>query len=118
MQLVTPAQALFRHSQDSGTSCGRACAQMVISSLTQGLPAATPIAVTQNALQGREGDPLDNTSTPSWFTHPDELLALLRTAAEFSTADHPTEWRVASRPSLKNLLADGGAGMARRMPAA
>ena len=85
MALYLTTRTVYEHSQDLGSFCGRACAQMVISSLIQGpapgsLPTpaeeAAEIPVTQEQLRLREDYDFDDTKNDSWFTHPDELLKL------------------------------------------
>jgi hypothetical protein len=123
MPMIAPTRAVHRHAQDTDTSCGRACAQMVIASLAQGPPAggsptaahkAAAVVVSQKALQDRETDPVDNVVTPSWYTHPDELEALLHGASELSAADQ--DWRVVSHSELTDLLADIVLALERGMP--
>jgi hypothetical protein len=113
MALYLTTRAVYEHSQDSGSFCGRACAQMVISSLIQG-PAAgslpTPaeeaaeIPVTQDELRLREDYSCDDTKQDSWFTHPDELLKLLKTAEEFG-GGFP-DWRLAVCPDQPTLFTE------------
>jgi hypothetical protein len=111
---VTVARALYHHCQDTGTDCGRASAQMVISSLVQSPPpgsaigppgATTPVPVTQATLQCREKYPVDDTTKPSWYTYPDELRDLLKGAPEI-TAPADKKWRIANHGTLDELLAD------------
>lgn len=104
---------VHRHVQDTPTNCGRACAQMIISSLTQGplpgsLPSpadkSSPIAVEQSVLQRREApNDVDNTATPSWYTHPDELHHLLQNAPELAPG---SSWHVSAHATLDPLIAD------------
>jgi hypothetical protein len=99
---------VYRHRQDTGVACGRACAQMIISSLGQaGSVATTLIAVEQETLRTREANRIDIEHW--WFTEPDELCALLSSAAELSATDR--DWRVAAHPSSDKLLADLILGM-------
>ena len=109
-----PTRAVFRHQQDTGTNCGRACVQSVISSITQSPPAGgtppastTPVPVDQPTLQSRELDVKDGTGDV-WYTHPDELLALLKTANELAGLPFhkPTAWRIGSHAALELLMAD------------
>lgn len=110
---VKPTRAVFRHKQDTETNCGRAVVQSVISSLVQSpasgpLPPPTdPIAIDQVVLKGREIDPVDGKGDV-WFTHPTELLALLKHAAELKGLPHhnPSAWRIGSHASLELLMAD------------
>ena len=103
MIIATTTKPVYRHQQDTGMACGRACAQMIISSLGQaGSPAATIISVEQETLRTRESNKIDIEYW--WFTEPDEFRDLLATAAELSAADH--DWRVASHATADKLLAD------------
>lgn len=115
---------VHRHaSDDVAHDCGRACAQMIISSLTQGVvsgvvattkEAAAPVPVTQAALQTREATPVDTDGR--WFTDPDEMLALLKQAPELQAVSR-TDWRLAVCPDLATLMVHVGLSLQRGMPA-
>jgi hypothetical protein len=86
-----PHRTVYEHLQDTQHDCGRACVQMVISSLVLGPPAGESptqeqedavIPFEQDDLRQREQFPKDNTRVPSWRTHPDELKKLMTTAPE------------------------------------
>src|SRR5436190_16729848 len=107
MRTITLGRALYHHCQDTPTNCGRACSQMIISSLVQspftgsGITApasATPIIVTQDTLKNREPDSADvvRSGERHWYTHPDELLILMRDAPEY-TVPGDWSWRIANR---------------------
>lgn len=101
--IATTTKPVYRHRQDTGVSCGRACAQMIISSLSQhGSAPTSTIAVDQETLRTRETNKIDIVDW--WFTEPDELRDLLAGAPELSLADR--NWRVASHSSSNKLLAD------------
>ena len=113
MALYLTNRTVYEHSQDKGSYCGRACAQMVISSLIQGPPTgslptpadeAAEIPVTQCELREREDYPNDNTKQDSWFTHPDELLKLMKTAKEFAGSFQ--DWRLAVCPDQPTLFTE------------
>lgn len=114
---------IFHHCQDTGSNCGRTCAQMVISSLAQSPgqgdsfppPAAGTAIVTQGALQSRETESSDTVTVPQWFTHPDELVALLANEPQF-TQPFQRNWRVANHASRPDLLADVALALQRGMP--
>src|SRR5262245_26214645 len=102
---------VYEHSQDQSTFCGRACAQMVISSLIQGPPTGKsptpademqPIPVTQAELRDREPYAKDVEGT--WFTHPDELLGVMTTAPEL--AGGLSDWRLAVLDDKDALFAE------------
>lgn len=114
MPVHSAARAVFRHRQDTFTNCGRACAQSVISSLVQspavgGAPPAstTPVPVDQMTLQSREIDAKDGHGDV-WYTHPDELVALLKVAPELKGLAHHAraKWRIGKHDSLPLLMAD------------
>jgi hypothetical protein len=123
---IAVTSAISHHCQDTPENCGRACAQMVISSLVQspgpGNPVAvpantTPVPVTQATLQYRELDKFDNTLAPSWYTHPDELVDLMNNAPELQMPFlGPPRWRVANHATEKELLADISLALQRGMP--
>lgn len=101
--ITTTTHPVYRHRQDTGVACGRACAQMIISSLSQaGSAANTLIAVGQETLRTREINPIDIELW--WFTEPAELRGLLANAPELAAADK--DWRVAAHPTADKLLAD------------
>lgn len=101
--VASTTHPVFRHRQDTGVSCGRACGQMIISSLSQAGSAANAlIAVEQETLRTRETNKIDIEHW--WFTEPDELCALLQSAPELTPADQ--NWRVAAHSSANKLLAD------------
>lgn len=101
--IATTTHPVYRHRQDTGASCGRACAQMIISSLSQaGSAANTPIAVAQETLRTRETNPIDIELW--WFTEPAELCGLLANAPELAATDR--DWRVAAHSTADKLLAD------------
>ena len=111
MSKYVPHRVVYEHAQDSPHDCGRACAQMVISSLILGPPtgnppsqadAKVPIPFTQDQLRLREPDPVDVISAPSWKTHPDELHALLATAPELPAALQ--DWRLAVYNTVDQLF--------------
>jgi hypothetical protein len=86
---------------------------MVISSLIQGPPTgslptpadeAAEIPVTQDELRQREDYSVDDTKQDSWFTHPDELLKLMKTAEEFAGAF--SDWRLAVCPDHPTLFTE------------
>lgn len=119
-----PTLQVFRHaSDDAAHDCGRACAQSIISSLTQGVPAgnittssdeAQLVPVTQGELRALESDPTDTPST--WFTHPDELVALLNQSPHLVALGY-TDWRVVAVDSRPELLEHIGASLDRGFPA-
>lgn len=106
--IASTTQPVFRHRQDQGVSCGRACAQMIISSLGQaGTAGTTSINVEQETLRTRETNKIDIENW--WFTEPDELRALLAGAPELTSANQ--DWRVAVHTTADKLLADLILGM-------
>src|SRR5262245_5698709 len=124
MASLTIERALYHHCQDTGTNCGRTCAQMIISSFVQSpFPwsggtapgAGTPVPVTQGTLQQREPQPSDTVNSPQWYTHPDEMLILMRDAPEY-TVPFDWDWRLANRATPDELLAEVMASLARGMP--
>ena len=126
MPLYKPIRSVFRHQQDTDTNCGRACVQSVISSLTQSPaapapqpPPTDPVPISQAELQRREKDPIDPPGTAVWYTHPDELLALLKKAKELAKLPHHsrTAWRIGSHDSLDLLMADVVTSLAKGVPA-
>jgi hypothetical protein len=101
--IASTTNPVHRHQQDTGWSCGRACAQMIISSLKQaGSAANAVIAVEQEMLRTRETNKIDIAFW--WYTEPDELHGLLSGAPELVVADR--DWRVASHSTADKLLAD------------
>jgi hypothetical protein len=101
MALYVTNRPVYEHSQDDAPFCGRASAQMVISSLVLGPPTGTQptpadekdvIPVTQDELRKREQYPNDDVYNESWFTHPDELLKVMKGAPELTGQ---TDWRLA-----------------------
>jgi hypothetical protein len=125
LQVFNTDREIYRHSQDTGMNCGRACAQMVISSLLNSPsggsgtapPANTTPIIDQNTLRTREPFPVDVVSTTSWYTHPDELLKLLKKAPEFAANSTFKNWRVAAHGTLDELLADLVVSAPKGMPA-
>ncbi|MEW6321724.1 MAG: hypothetical protein AB1635_11660 [Acidobacteriota bacterium] len=124
---VAPLRAVYRHSQDTFTSCGRACVQMIVSSLTQGpspgtapTPAeqALPVPTTQAQVQAMEAFPLDDLTQPSWYTHPDELRDVLRShpALRPPNPDY-SNWRIGSHASFADMIADVYETLKAGMPA-
>ena len=91
------------HCQDHYNDCGRACAQMVITSfiLGRGANPSTPL-VTQKELEDLEQNPPNN----GWFTDPSELLRMLRTATELKPESWQTEWHLGVYDTVEELLAD------------
>jgi hypothetical protein len=111
------ARPIFRHHQDTPFSCGRACAQMVISSLTQGPvsgSSTTPglsVPVLQSDLQSIEQETADQPSPPAasphWYTHPDELAHVLQnTSTLLGVPGFTPDWRVSHHPTADLLMAD------------
>jgi hypothetical protein len=101
--IATTTKPVYRHQQDTGRDCGRACAQMIISSLSQaGSSASTIIAVEQEELRQLETNRIDIEHW--WFTEPDEFCGLLKTATDLNATDR--DWRVASHSTVDKLLAD------------
>lgn len=119
-----PTLQVFRHaSDDRAHDCGRACAQSIISSLTQGVPVgqtptaaekARPVPVTQGQLHALESTTTDTSGT--WFTHPDELADLLKHSPDLAAVGH-TQWRVAAEATRVELLEQVGACLAAGFPA-
>jgi hypothetical protein len=119
-----PNLAVFRHASDNPAfDCGRACAQSIISSLTQGVsvgkaptPAekAQPVPETQDALRMRESSPLDVPHT--WFTHPDELVHILNSDPRL-IAQGQAHWKVAAVTDAGELFERVGRTLKRGMPA-
>lgn len=121
-----PNLAVFRHASDNQAfDCGRACAQSIISSLTQGVPVgkaptapekAQPVPETQDALRLRESSPVDVPNT--WFTHPDELVHILNSDPRLIALGH-THWKVAAVDEAKapELFERIGRTLQRGMPA-
>ena len=116
------ARPVYEHSQDKPTFCGRACAQMVISSLIQGPPTGQPptaadekqpIPFTQDELRKREQFDLDVEG--SWFRHPDELLNVMRNAPEL--AGGLADWRLAVFDNKHALFAELLQALKGEMPA-
>ena len=114
---------VYEHSQDDASFCGRACAQMVISSLIQGPPTGTSptpadeialIPVTQDELRKREQFIVDDTKNESWFTHPDELLHIMKNAPELSGF---SDWRLAVRGDVPSIYVDLIVALQAGMPA-
>jgi hypothetical protein len=109
--------AVMRHQQDSGLNCGRACAQMVIAHVVQAAAArGSAVAVSQDILQTREPFPVDDVNKPSWYTHPDELKALLANAPELQGS--ATTWNVEARATFKSLSAIMLEALVNGMPSA
>ena len=110
-----PLHTVYEHAQDdNGNNCGRACVQMIISSLTLGPAAGDPIPFTQDDLRQREVDSKDVDG--SWKTHPDELLALLAGAKELAGTPF-TNWALSVHGSLNELYAALILALSNRMPA-
>jgi hypothetical protein len=112
MALYVPNRPVYEHSQDAATFCARASAQMVISSLVLGPPTGNPptpadekdeIPVTQDELRRREQYPNDDVYNESWFTHPDELLKLMKEAPELAGQ---TDWRLAVEGDIDGIYAE------------
>jgi hypothetical protein len=119
-----PTLQVFRHaSDDQAHNCGRACAQSIISSLTQGVAGtsttdaqrAQPVPVTQEDLQALESPPIAD-SANRWFTHPNELRKILRESPHLVALGH-TDWWVAYEEEEKDLLEHVGASLAAGFPA-
>lgn len=118
------AREVYRHaSDDQRFDCGRACAQMIITSLVHGVSAGTtpstvqkafPASVIQDDLRKLEADPVDVAG--QWFTHPDELVALLQGDAQLNALGR-ADWRVANCDTLPKLLSYIGLTLQRGMPA-
>ena len=124
MPKYVPHRSVYEHEQDGAHDCGRACVQMVISSLVLGPPTGTPpgpadakipIPFTQDQLRQRELNPIDQVSVASWKTHPDELLALLTTAPELPAPLQ--DWRVSLHNSEGGLFLALAGALRDGMPA-
>jgi hypothetical protein len=119
-----PNLAVFRHASDNQAfDCGRACAQSIISSLTQGVSVgkaptagekAQPVPETQAALRIRESSPVDVPGT--WFTHPDELVHILNTDPRLVALGY-THWKVGAYGTPDELFERVGRTLKRGMPA-
>lgn len=119
-----PTLAVFRHASDNPAfDCGRACAQAIISSLTQGVAVGkTPTAAqksqavpeTQDALRLRESSPVNVPNT--WFTHPDELIHILNSDPRL-IAQGQNHWKVAAVTDSGELFERIGRTLMRGMPA-
>ncbi|MEZ5293280.1 MAG: hypothetical protein R2745_19515 [Vicinamibacterales bacterium] len=117
-------KVVYRHaSDDQAHDCGRACAQMIISSLVLGVPApskpsptlaAKRVPVRQDELHRRET--WKNDVPGRWFTHPDELADLLNGNADLQAAGL-TGWRVAANDSFDELLKEVAASLKLGFPA-
>src|SRR6185295_16676670 len=120
---TTTLEVRRHESDDVRYDCGRACAQMIISSLTQGvlsgmaptpLQMAAPVPVGQGTLRSREANQVDVDGF--WFTDPDEMVAMMQTAPEL-VAVGMTNWRLAHCPTKEELLAQVLASLKLGMPA-
>ncbi|MGD9903048.1 MAG: hypothetical protein AB7U83_06230 [Vicinamibacterales bacterium] len=119
-----PKLAVFRHASDNPAfDCGRACAQSIISSLTQGVAIgktptagekAQPVPYTQDTLRLRESAPLDVPG--NWFTHPDELVQILNGDPHLISLGL-THWKVAAVTESAELFERVGRTLQRGMPA-
>ena len=125
MPNTEPTLAVFRHASDNARfDCGRACAQSIISSLTQGVPVAqtpTPAekarpvsAATQDQLRQRESYPSDITG--GWFSHPDELVEILNKDPGLQLLGH-VHWKVGAYGSSGELFENLGLALQRGFPA-
>lgn len=124
MARYTTKKALYRHASDQQCcDCGRACAQMIISSLTHAIAAgvvptpaqeARPVPSTQDQLQAREAQPADVTG--GWFTFPDEMLKLLKKDPNLVNLGW-TDWRLANCASPAELFAWAAKSIRAGMPA-
>jgi hypothetical protein len=107
MVRYTTAVPLYRHASDTQCcDCGRACAQMIISSLVfgalPGIVPSRPVPIRQDQLKALEANPTD---TPgNWFTFPDELHTLLVTDPSLVAAGL-TDWRLANVRTPVELFA-------------
>jgi hypothetical protein len=124
MPTVAPTLEVYRHASDNPAfDCGRACAQSIISSLTQGVAVgvaataaqkAQPVPVIQDGLRQREAYPNDVPN--NWFTHPDELVDLLNGDPMLQSFGF-TDWRVAAYDTLDEMLEHIGLTLQRGVPA-
>ena len=124
MLRYTTSKALYRHASDSqGFDCGRACAQMIISALTQGvasgalptlLEQAQPVPFTQDELRAKEVNKADVPGC--WYTFPDEMLELLK-KEPMLIALGLTDWRLANCADSDELFAWAAKSVRGGMPA-
>ena len=112
MVRYTTGKELYRHASDDELhDCGRACAQMIISALTHGVPAgvlptpaqrAQPVPIRQDQLRWSEANNTDVAG--NWFTFPDEMLLLLKNDQNLVSLGL-TDWRLANCSTPKKLFA-------------
>ena len=124
MARYTTKKALYRHASDQQCcDCGRACAQMIISSLTHAIAAgveptpaqaARPVPSTQDQLQASEAQPTDVSG--AWFTFPDEMLKLLKKDPNLVELGW-TDWRLANCETPAELFAWAAKSIRAGMPA-
>lgn len=124
MARYTTKKALYRHASDQQCcDCGRACAQMIVSSLTHAIAvgvvptsaqAGLPVPSTQDQLQAREAQPTDVTG--GWFTFPDEMRKLLKNDPNLVNLGW-TDWRLANCANPAELFAWAAKSIRAGMPA-
>ena len=122
MPNTEPTLAVFRHaSDDPRVDCGRACAQSIISSVTQGVPVgktptpaerARPVAATQDKLRMRESYPNDN---GGWHSHPDELVEIFKKDPGLQLLGH-IHWKVGAYDTSAELFENIGRALERGFP--
>jgi len=100
---------VYRHaSDDQARDCGRACAQMLITSLhlgnTSSPPADTvPVPVTQDHLKSQETyeSTFGKDGPEAWFTYPDELVGLLNSSPELKALNR-AHWKIVHYAASSN----------------